>query len=75
MNEQKIELLSVQDVCRMLGCSRRTVYRLKDSGQMPPSIKIGGMVRWRPDEIQSWINDGCPETRARNPRHNKKVKR
>lgn len=68
MNEQKIELLSVKDVCEMLGCSRRTVYRLKDAGQMPPSIKIGGMVRWRPDEIQSWISAGCPETRARNPR-------
>ena len=70
MNEQKIELLSVQDVCRMLGCSRRTVYRLKDSGQMPPSIKIGGMVRWRPDEIENWISAGCPDLRGRNPRRN-----
>lgn len=70
MTEQKVELLSVKDVCEMLGCSRRTVYRLKDAGQMPMPLKINGMVRWRPDEVENWIACGCPEQRARNPRRN-----
>ena len=70
MTEQKVELLSVKDLCEMLGCSRRTVYRLKDAGQMPMPMKINGMVRWRPDEVENWISAGCPDLRGRNPRRN-----
>lgn len=63
-NEKEIErLLKVDEVAERLSVSRRTVYRFRDSGFMPPAIKLGGAVRWRERDIQEWIADGCPNMR------------
>jgi hypothetical protein len=40
--------------------SWRTVYRYADAGLMPWGLKIGALRRWDLDEIERWINDGCP---------------
>ena len=56
-------LLDVQQVAAMLRCSVRHVYRLADSAQMPRPVKLGALVRWRRDEIDNWIADGCPTCR------------
>lgn len=53
-------LLDVEQVASMLRCSARHVYRLADSAQMPRSVKLGALVRWRRDEIERWIFEGCP---------------
>lgn len=53
-------LLDVRAVANLIGCSTRNVFRLSDSGKMPPPLKIGALVRWRMEEIQSWIAAGCP---------------
>ena len=55
-------MLTVRDVARMLNCSARTVYRLTDSGRMPRPVKLGAMVRWQREAIESWIGRGCPNT-------------
>lgn len=70
MTERKVELLSVKDLCEILSCTRRTVYRMRDAGKLPQPMKIGGMVRWNPEEIEHWIACGCPETRAKYSRRN-----
>ena len=44
--EPSAKLLDVQAVAELLGCSVRSVYRLSDAGRMPPSIKLGSLVRW-----------------------------
>ncbi|MEK6798932.1 MAG: helix-turn-helix domain-containing protein [Planctomycetota bacterium] len=55
------ELLNVRAVAALLGdCSTRHVYRLADAGQMPRSIKLGSLVRWRRAELEAWIRAGCP---------------
>ena len=54
---------SVATVAEMLRCSTRHVYRLSDSGRMPAPIKLGVLVRWRRDELVSWIANGCPSCR------------
>lgn len=60
-DEKDIErLLNVDEVADRLSVSVRTVYNFRDSGFMPPSIKLGGAVRWRERDIQEWIADGCP---------------
>ncbi len=57
-------LLDVKGVAALLGgCSTRHVYRLSDGGKMPPPVRLGGLVRWRRDEIQDWIANGCPTVR------------
>ena len=53
-------LLNVKEVAEMLGLSERTVYRLADMGNMPRPVKIGAAVRWRRNELDQWIEEGCP---------------
>jgi excisionase family DNA binding protein len=52
-------LLDVRAVAAMLDCSPRHVYRLADSGGMPPPVRLGALVRWRRDSIEGWIAGGC----------------
>ena len=58
-------MLTVHDVARMLNCSVRTVYRLVDTGRMPRPVKLGGMVRWPREAVESWIGQGCPKPDGR----------
>ncbi len=65
---QDAKLLDVQSVAELLGgCSTRHVYRLADSGRMPAVIKLGALVRWRRDDIDAWIADGCKPVRTVTP--------
>jgi len=52
---EKIEvpkLLSIKEVAKILGCSERTVLRLKEKGELKFS-KLGGLQRMRADQINS----------------------
>lgn len=55
------ELLDVGAVAAMLGCSKRTVYRLSDGNRMPRPLKLGQLVRWRRADVLAWIAEGCPQ--------------
>ncbi|MCC7419988.1 MAG: helix-turn-helix domain-containing protein [Planctomycetaceae bacterium] len=48
-------LLTIKDLCMLVGISRRTIYRIRASGQLPAPIQIGGRVRWRPEDIERWL--------------------
>ncbi|MEQ1735518.1 MAG: helix-turn-helix domain-containing protein [Rhodoglobus sp.] len=54
------ELLSVQQVCDLLQCSERHVYRLASDHQLPAPVRLGALVRWRRAVLDQWIADGCP---------------
>jgi excisionase family DNA binding protein len=56
-------MLDVADVAEMLHCSRRHIYRMSDSGRMPPPVRLGALVRWDRDVLMRWIADGCPPVR------------
>lgn len=58
-------LLNVQNVAKMLDCSVRTVYRPIDPGRMPRSIKLGALVRWPRQTVESWIRQGCSKRNGR----------
>lgn len=53
-------LIGVRNLCEMLDVARTTIYRLKDSGRLPQPLKLGGSVKWRKDEIDAWVDAGCP---------------
>jgi excisionase family DNA binding protein len=57
------QMLDVQAVAAWLSCSARHVYRLRDSGRMPPPVRIGALVRWPRRAIEEWIAAGCPAVR------------
>lgn len=56
-------MLTVNDVAILLACSSRTIYRLADNGRMPPPVRLGAMVRWSREAIDTWIAADCPSCR------------
>ncbi len=50
------EWLDNQDVCMMLGISKRTLQSLRDSGKLEYSI-VGRKVFYRPEDVQALIGD------------------
>jgi excisionase family DNA binding protein len=53
----------VKAVAAKCACSVRHIYRMADSGRMPRPIKLGSLVRWDLDELDRWIESGCPSVR------------
>lgn len=58
-------LLTVDEVAAFLSCSTRHVRRMADSGEMPRPIKLGSLIRWRRNEVDAWLQDGCPRIERR----------
>jgi len=56
---RNMELLNLNQVCGRLKLSRRSVYRLKDAGRMPQPLRLGRALRWRADELDQWVANGC----------------
>lgn len=52
---EKIELLDVAQVARMLAVKPGWVYRRALYGEIP-HLKIGGRVRFDPRELEAWID-------------------
>lgn len=50
-------LLTVKEVASILNCSPSTVYAKAGRGEIP-SLKLGGMLRFDPAEIEEWIKKG-----------------
>lgn len=48
-------LISDKGGARMIGCSPATWWPRVGDGSLPQPIKIGGLTRWRRDEILSAI--------------------
>ena len=49
-------LISITEVCRLLGISRSSVYMKLGMGTFPRPLRLGPRtVRWRIDAIKSWI--------------------
>ena len=52
-----IELLTRQQVEKILGIRRSTIYKLMRQGKLPTPITISrGCVRWKKSELEDWIN-------------------
>lgn len=53
----EIILLTRQQVEKIVGIRRSTIYKLMRLGRFPEPIKISpGCVRWRKAELEDWIN-------------------
>ncbi|HYV35019.1 MAG TPA: excisionase family DNA-binding protein [Gemmataceae bacterium] len=57
-------LLAVEQVAKLLNCSARHVYRLSDAGRMPAPSRLGALVRWNRQAVETWIADGCRPCRV-----------
>jgi len=49
-------ILRTEDVTRLTGLSRTTLWRLERSGNFPPRVRLGAnSVGWVEDEVHEWI--------------------
>lgn len=49
----------------MMNISTRTLWRLLSAKKILEPVRIGGSVRWRLQEVQRWVTEGCPEQSVR----------
>jgi excisionase family DNA binding protein len=53
-------LLSIEDLCTTLNCSRPTIERMRSAGKLPKAdVYVGRRLpRWRVETIRRWIEGG-----------------
>jgi len=49
-------LLSAKQVAQLLQVSTRTLWRLLSSGQLIMPVRLGRSVRWRKQELMTWMD-------------------
>lgn len=68
-----ISLLTSVEVAKILSCSPKTVYARANSGQIP-SYKMGGSVRFKPSDIEAYIEGSRRENKPARAITTKSVK-
>jgi excisionase family DNA binding protein len=66
-----MRLLKANDVAEILACSLSQIYAMKATGCLP-YVKIQGMVRFREEDIEEFVNSRVvipPGSHKRTPRH------
>lgn len=60
-------LLTIKQVCEILGISRTSVWRLVAEETLKPVRPLGGRgaVRFSRARLQAWMDRGCPRRRLR----------
>lgn len=53
-------LIRDRELAALLGCSRALVWRLNSAGRIPQPVRVGGLTRWRVDEVRAWVAAGAP---------------
>jgi prophage regulatory protein len=59
-NTTSTRLLTAADLADLLQVSVRTVWRLRSSASIPLPLRIRGSVRWNREEVERWLEQGCP---------------
>lgn len=66
MNNTQVteQLLTASEVGKILGLSKRQVFRLSASARIVRPLKIVGSTRFRQSDIDLWIALGCPDRKT-----------
>ena len=54
-------LLTIDDLAKRLSVSKGTIHNYIKSDRIPSPIRLGNNLRWRPEQINAWIEAGMPE--------------
>jgi excisionase family DNA binding protein len=49
------KLLSIEDLSDYLGIPENTLYQWRTKGYGPAGFRVGKYVRYRPEDVDSWI--------------------
>ena len=52
---ENTQLLTDRDVAALTGLARSTLAKLRLNGQGPRFVKLGAAVRYRADDVQTWV--------------------
>lgn len=55
-----VKYVSAKDCVKMFGFCRRSWFRFRDEGKLPPCIYIGASARWSQRDLELWVRWGCP---------------
>lgn len=50
------ELLTVEELAKILKVSPRTVWRMESAGNVPKPIRIGKTVRWLAADVKTFLS-------------------
>jgi predicted DNA-binding transcriptional regulator AlpA len=56
-------LVSAQTAAQLCGRSEASWWRDHAAARIPAPIKLGGRTLWRSQDLQAWIEAGCPNRR------------
>jgi len=56
-NESPKALLGVPELADLFEVKESTVRRWRRSGKLPPAVQIGGVLRWRQETIDAWLEE------------------
>lgn len=55
------QTITIKEFAEILGVSRMTIYRMRESGELPDVIKTKRrIVRWLKNDIEFWLTLDCP---------------
>jgi predicted DNA-binding transcriptional regulator AlpA len=66
-DDASLELLTVDDLSRLLKRSRASLHRDLSANRLPRPIKLGSAVRWRRQSIVAWLDQAENENARRQP--------
>ena len=50
-----VGLIRTEDAAELLGLSPATLHHWRSRGEGPQFVKLGGAVRYRPEDLEKWI--------------------
>ena len=55
--------VNAKEFAEILGVSKHTIYRMRDAGELPPTIPIQRrVIRWSKEDTELWWELDCPKT-------------
>jgi predicted DNA-binding transcriptional regulator AlpA len=50
-------LLDIDEVGERLGLTREAIYARRHRDDFPPAILMGGVLRWRIEDVEAWLDE------------------
>lgn len=54
-----LAVLQAEDLARLLGVDRKTIYAAAERGEIPGTIRIGRLLRFSRAKVLAWIGQGA----------------
>lgn len=51
------KLLSIDELASMLQVPKKTVHQWRYVGHGPPALKVGRHLRFRPSDVERWLEE------------------